>query len=203
MTKLVDRDASTFQMMRTTPTLAAVAAMPLHQAGFVSRAAAFVLDVLLVTAGSIIFAALVSLLLSFFGFDTQTLSIDNPATSILGVIQIIIIAISTISVFLFVPGYFILSWVLVGATPGKQVLGLRVIRTNKTPLGWGRAIVRFVGYYISAIAFFLGYFWVFVDGRRQAWHDKMADTFVVYSWDIAKFETDRADTASGQAGTKN
>ena len=78
--------------------------------------------------------------------------------------------------------------VLIGATPGKQILGLKIIRTDTTPLGWIRAIVRFVGYFISAIAFFLGFLWVFVDGRRQGWHDKLADTFVVYSWDVTKLE---------------
>jgi hypothetical protein len=26
-----------------------------------------------------------------------------------------------------------------------------------------------------------------MDRRRQAWHDKLADTFVVYGWDVEKF----------------
>ena len=154
-----------------------------QRAGFVSRLAAFTLDVVIVTAGSIVFAALVSLILNFFGFSAQGLKGDDPTRSLLAVLQFIIIALSGLAVALFIPGYFVLFWVLVGATPGKQVLGLKIVRTSRQQLGWGRAIVRFIGYWISAIVFFLGFLWVLVDSRRQAWHDKLADTFVVYTWD--------------------
>lgn len=164
------------------------ATIPLRQAGFITRATALVMDIVFVTAGSIVFAALVSLILNFFGFNVETFSIDNPVASVFGLIQVAIIALSSLAVLLFVPGYFVLFWVLIGATPGKQVLGLKIIRTDTKPLGWIRAIVRFVGYFISAIAFFLGFLWVFIDGRRQGWHDKLADTFVVYSWDVTKQE---------------
>lgn len=173
--------------MKASPTLVPPASLPLKQAGFVSRAVALILDILFVTMGSIVFAALASLILNFFGFNAESLTTDDP-TSLLGMIQVIIVAMSSLAVLLFVPGYFVIFWVLVGATPGKQILGLRIIRTDKTPLGWSRAIVRYVGYFISAIVFFLGYLWVFIDGRRQAWHDKLADTFVVYSWDVAQTE---------------
>ncbi len=159
-----------------------------QQAGFVSRLAAFVLDVMIVTAGSIVFAALVSLILNFFGFSAQGLKADDPTKSLLVVLQFIIVALSGLAVALFIPGYFVLFWVLVGATPGKQVLGLKIVRTDRRQLGWGRAIVRYIGYWISAIVFFLGFLWVLVDGRRQAWHDKMADTFVVYTWEVPQDE---------------
>jgi uncharacterized RDD family membrane protein YckC len=160
-----------------------------QQAGFVSRLAAFVLDVMIVTAGSIVFAALVSLILSFFGFSAQGLKADDPTRSLLVVLQFVIVALSGLAVVVFIPGYFVLFWVIVGATPGKQVLGLKIVRTSQQQqLGWGRAIVRFIGYWISAIVLFLGFLWVLVDGRRQAWHDKMADTFVVYTWDVPQDE---------------
>jgi uncharacterized RDD family membrane protein YckC len=34
----------------------------------------------------------------------------------------------------------------------------------------------------------LGFFWVLVDSRRQAWHDKFAETFVIYVWDVPQEE---------------
>jgi uncharacterized RDD family membrane protein YckC len=159
-----------------------------QQAGFVSRLAAFVLDIIIVTAGSVVFAALVSLILNFFGFSAQGLKADDPTRSLLVVLQFVIVALSGLAVVVFIPGYFVLFWVLVGATPGKQVLGLKIVRTRQQQLGWGRAIVRFIGYWISAIVFFLGFLWVLVDGRRQGWHDKLADTFVVYTWDVPQDE---------------
>lgn len=173
--------------MNASPTLAPPARLPLKQAGFVSRAVALILDILFVTMGSIVFAALASLILNFFGFNAESLTTDDP-TTFLGMIQVIIVAMSSLAVLLFVPGYFVIFWVLVGATPGKQILGLRIIRTDTSPLGWSRAVLRYIGYFISAIVFFLGYLWVFVDDRRMAWHDKLADTFVVYSWDVAQAE---------------
>ena len=60
-----------------------------QQAGFVSRLAAFILDVVIVTAGSIVFAALVSLILNFFGFSAQGLKADDPMKNLLVVLQII------------------------------------------------------------------------------------------------------------------
>lgn len=164
------------------------ATIPLRQAGFITRATALVIDIVLVTAGSIVFAALVSLILNFFGISSAGFTSGDTVRNLFVTIQLAIIGLASLAVLLFVPGYFVLFWVLIGATPGKQILGLKIIRTSTEPLGWIRAVVRFFGYFISAIVFFLGFLWVFVDGRRQGWHDKLADTFVVYSWDVTKLE---------------
>jgi uncharacterized RDD family membrane protein YckC len=32
------------------------------------------------------------------------------------------------------------------------------------------------------VLFFLGFLWIFVDRRRQGWHDKIANTYVIYTW---------------------
>jgi uncharacterized RDD family membrane protein YckC len=72
-------------------------------------------------------------------------------------------------------------WMLAGQTPGKRVMGVRVVRTDGQRLKWGNAIRREVGYWISSILF-LGYLWVLVDNRRQGWHDKLGGTLVIYAW---------------------
>ena len=46
-------------------------------------------------------------------------------------------------------------------------------------IGYGRAFVRWIGMYISAIFIFLGYFWMLWDSENQCWHDKMANDVVV------------------------
>ena len=159
-----------------------------QEAGFVSRLTAFVLDIVIVTMGSIVFAALQFVILNFFGFSARDLRLDAPTRPTLAVLELIIVALSGLAVLLFVPGYFVVSWVLVGATPGKYILGLKVMRPGSQRLSWWRAIVRFVGYWISAIALFLGFLWVLVDNRRQGWHDKLADTVVVYTWQAPESE---------------
>jgi uncharacterized RDD family membrane protein YckC len=159
-----------------------------QEAGFVSRLAAFVLDVVIVSMSSIVFAALISLILNFFGFSARDLSPEAPTRNTLVVLQLIIVVLAALAVLLFIPAYFVLFWVLVGATPGKRILGLKVIRTGSQHISWGRAIVRYVGYWISALPLFLGFLWVFVDARRQGWHDKLADTIVAYTWHVPESE---------------
>jgi uncharacterized RDD family membrane protein YckC len=82
--------------------------------------------------------------------------------------------------------YFIVFWSLTGRTIGKWIMGLKVIRADGNPPTIGRSIIRFIGYGISAIVFWLGYLWVLVDNDRQAWHDHMAKTWVVYDYERRK-----------------
>ena len=70
--------------------------------------------------------------------------------------------------------YFIVLWA-VGGTLGQRALGIRVVdATSGKPIGIGRAIVRFVGYIISAAVIYIGLMWAGWDPRKQGWHDKMA-----------------------------
>jgi uncharacterized RDD family membrane protein YckC len=71
-------------------------------------------------------------------------------------------------------------WAERQATPGKLVLGLRIIDAETgLPPRFGRLVLRYVGYLVSAIPLCLGYFWMLWDERRQTWHDKMGGTLVV------------------------
>lgn len=160
----------------------------IQHAGFVTRFVALALDILIVTFGDIVFAGMSSVILSFFGISGQGLSLDGSPLGFLDLLQIVIVGITALIAVLFVPAYFVVFWTVMGATPGKLLLGLQVVRTNRGHLGWFRSLLRFVGYWISAIVFFLGFLWVFVDRRRQGWHDKIADTFVVYTWDAPSDE---------------
>jgi uncharacterized RDD family membrane protein YckC len=66
-----------------------------------------------------------------------------------------------------------------GRTPGKILLGLRVIQASGDPMTPGVAFLRWVGYLISGSVFCLGFLWVAFDGRKQGWHDKIAATIVI------------------------
>ena len=43
----------------------------------------------------------------------------------------------------------------------------------------GQLVVRFLVSLLSVLALGLGYFWIAVDPNRQAWHDKIAGTYVI------------------------
>jgi uncharacterized RDD family membrane protein YckC len=74
----------------------------------------------------------------------------------------------------------LLFWVERQGTPGKLVLGIRIVdaTTGGTPT-IGRLVLRYVGYLISALPLGLGYLWIIWDARKQGWHDKMAGTVVI------------------------
>ncbi len=66
-----------------------------------------------------------------------------------------------------------------GATPGYHVFGIRVISINGAQVGIRQIIVRVISSFFSAIPFGLGYIWIAFDANRQAWHDKIAGTYVI------------------------
>lgn len=76
----------------------------------------------------------------------------------------------------------ILFWIYRSATPGKMLLRLTIVdaKTGAKP-STGQFIVRYLGYYVSAIPLFLGLVWVAIDKRKQGWHDKLAGTVVIRS----------------------
>ncbi len=67
-----------------------------------------------------------------------------------------------------------------GQTIGKKLLSIKVITNDGVPLTWQRALLReFLGKGIISVIFFIGYLWALVDKRHQAFHDKIAGTFVI------------------------
>lgn len=71
-------------------------------------------------------------------------------------------------------------WYYYSATPGKMLLGMKLVDgTTGNPPRWGQYIRRYLGYIPSLGAFGLGLLWVQWSKRSRAWHDAMADTVVV------------------------
>jgi uncharacterized RDD family membrane protein YckC len=74
----------------------------------------------------------------------------------------------------------ILFWMYKSGTPGKLALSLSIVdaKTGSAPSA-KQSVIRYIGYIISIIPLFLGFFWVAWDKKKQGWHDKMAGTVVV------------------------
>jgi uncharacterized RDD family membrane protein YckC len=67
-----------------------------------------------------------------------------------------------------------------GQTLGKKLLKIRVIDFNTGgPIGFGRAIVRYISRILSGLVCYLGYLWMLWDREKQTWHDKLGSTVVV------------------------
>jgi uncharacterized RDD family membrane protein YckC len=76
--------------------------------------------------------------------------------------------------------YLVIATAVSGGTLGKHALRLRVVSAGFERPDWLTVVLReVVGRVIVAASVGLGYVWVGVDPRKQGWHDKIADTFVI------------------------
>ncbi len=67
-----------------------------------------------------------------------------------------------------------------GTTPGKKVLGMRVVREDGSNANFFTMLLReWIGKWISGLCMSVGFVWILIDGDNQGWHDKLAGTYVV------------------------
>ena len=94
-----------------------------------------------------------------------------------GVIKIVIDQLIQLTTFATI---FLLFWIKKQATPGKLLLQMKIIdfKTKGAP-SVKQLIIRLIGYIISTIPMFLGFFWVIFDKNKRGWHDYLSGTEVV------------------------
>ena len=153
-----------------------------HYAGFISRLLALIIDVGLI----IIVLALGSSLLAT---AVDVLGLREWFDSFIGSAGFFAGFFAVINGLVIVIGYLVLFWMLTGQTLGMMLMGLRVVsRTGGRVTLW-RAILRIIGYFLLPGIFFFGFLWILGDDKREAWHDKLGRTYVVYAWDARPDET--------------
>jgi uncharacterized RDD family membrane protein YckC len=72
-------------------------------------------------------------------------------------------------------GYIILSWYLLSSSIGKLIFGVKIVDENGNRLKLKTAFLRLIGYLLLPI----GCWFIIGNRKKQALHDKVADTFVV------------------------
>lgn len=78
-----------------------------------------------------------------------------------------------------------------GWSPGKLVVGIRIVNSEGEPPGLRKGIVRTAGAVFSQAILWAGYLWSLFDKRKQTWHDKVSKTYVVRaSGLVVKNDTD-------------
>ncbi|NCF64829.1 MAG: hypothetical protein GWP61_02575 [Chloroflexi bacterium] len=143
----------------------------MNKASFFSRFIAWLVDGFAMA----VIAILLSLLLSGLtgvarGTDSFLLS---AAAGTLGVMVWFAILILQFLYF----GYY---WNKSGQSIGMKLTGIKVIRQDGNLMSYIRAALRGTfGYWVSGLIFGLGYIWAAFDGEKEAWHDKIFDTWVV------------------------
>ena len=135
------------------------------RAGFGPRAAAFVIDRLLLAL-----ALLVVRIPALFSGGGTAILFRFTAVDVL--------------TYVLVSVYFILLTYFTGSTLGKKIMGLRVEKEDGSKPSAVDVIYReTVGRYLSGILY-LGYFMALADSRHRAFHDYICDTRVLYDGKI-------------------
>lgn len=75
--------------------------------------------------------------------------------------------------------YFTLFFFFKGQTPGKRMLGLKVVKRDGSKLTFWEAFERSHGYTCSLLLLFMGFFQVLWDKHSLTMHDKIAETRVI------------------------
>jgi uncharacterized RDD family membrane protein YckC len=78
--------------------------------------------------------------------------------------------------------YVLVTTVVAGRTPGKGIVGLRVVTSRGFAVTPGRALLRTVMLPVAAVVLGLGLFPILLGRDRRGLHDLVAGTAVVYDW---------------------
>jgi uncharacterized RDD family membrane protein YckC len=153
-------------------------------AGFLRRFAAYIIDAVLLT---IAMYALIFLLLILVGagvggiatlFESSTTG-QAPSGPLL---------------FVFVVGFYVLPILMQGtyhivftgsawqASPGKRLLGIKVVDLDGQRIGYGRSAGRWFAAALSYLTLYIGFLMAAFTDRKMALHDLVASTRVVDQW---------------------
>jgi len=144
-------------------------------AGFWRRCAAYVVDLVLLHWLDKVLSVWI----------TGIFSIE-PDLRTVGAHVMVSVAISVLLVFGYYAGFHASRC---QATLGKMVVGIKVVRTDGTPITLARGIGRYFALLLSSFTMGVGLFMAAFTGRKQALHDMLCDTLVVDKWAF----TDRPD----------
>jgi len=156
-------------------------------AGFWIRFLASILDWLVLTGASAVIQFLMTGKVAGEIPDLSGLveSTGNYALIFKALYEALLPALKVFYVTIFVNiAYFVVLTGKYGATLGKMAVGIKVVKEDLRPIGFGKAAVRefLVKDLLYVVLFFiswLGYLWVAWDPKKQGWHDKIARTVVI------------------------
>jgi uncharacterized RDD family membrane protein YckC len=164
----------------------------LHRAGILSRTLAYIIDLLIIGAGIFLLGVAVILLLIAIGapftststgtnyhFDMQT---NDSVTGWMVAVIILIMLVFFVTAFGYILCYNILLEGYFGRTVGKYFLGLKVLKTDGTKIGYREAILRNIPKYVGNFIFIDALLMLlFFNREKQRAFDKVADTIVVHT----------------------
>ncbi len=148
-------------------------------AGFWARAAAYVID------SVVVFAALLVVRLVMF------LVMKVLSGTVLGGNLVFQYDLKDIVLYVLKVLYFILFTYYIGATPGKRAMNLKVVSEDpEGRLSLFTVVYReTIGRFLSSVIAGVGYLMIGIDKEKRGLHDILCDTRVVYAKKVKVYET--------------
>ena len=134
-------------------------------AGVLRRLGAMLYDLLIVVALMFIVTAL------FLPFTAGEAITPRESGALERIYQAALVAVVVL--------FFGVFWTWRGQTIGMLAWRLRVQRPDGSALRWRDALLRLAGACVSLAVLGLGYFWIWIDRDRLAWHDRWSGTRVL------------------------
>ena len=136
-------------------------------AGFWIRLLAYFLDAVFLTILDLVIAV-PAFLVGFFLLRNRT----GLFLAVMGLAYLLVFAVSIL--------YYVYFVGRRGATPGKKILGLRIVREDGIePVGYGKAFLRLLGYLVSGMILYIGFIMIAFTDRKKGLHDMMVGTNVI------------------------
>jgi uncharacterized RDD family membrane protein YckC len=143
-------------------------------AGFWKRVAAYLVDYILLTVTSAIVGGIIGAVLGLaMSSGGSTGSTIEAAAQGVGMLLGIAIGVAYYAAFHSSKG---------GATLGKMVVGIKVVRSDGERISLLRAIGRYFAAFLSGLILCIGYLMAAFTDRKQTLHDMICDTVVVDRW---------------------
>ena len=140
-----------------------------HYAGAVSRFAAYVIDVAVLTAAFSLGLAGISYSVQIVTGHQVSWSRSNAVVAVIFVVWQFV--------------YFAYSWAVSGRTPGMALLGVRVVRADGTTLDTLHAFLRALVFPLNFLLAGLPFLVILVQREHRGVADLIANSAVIYSWD--------------------
>lgn len=134
--------------------------------GFITRLLALIIDGIIILTISF----LLNLIIATLTGQTSGYGKGSPFQLIAALVSLV---------------YEITLVTMYGATFGKMLLHIKVVSTNYQKVSFVQVLKReTIGRILSGLVLNLGYLWAAIDDKKQAWHDKIANTYVIHTQPI-------------------
>lgn len=144
----------------------------LAYAGFWIRFVGWLIDAIIMgVVGAIIQTAILGSVFVLPRPQPGSIASIGPLLGMIGLVSLINLAMAACY-----EGFFVAQ---MAATPGKMVIGAKVVRGDGSKVGLGRAFARYFAKILSSLTLLIGFIIAGFDSQKRALHDMICDTRVI------------------------